>query len=85
MKSIKMTLAAVALSSIAFGSMAAELVNQAPLNQQQIGVISASGSTNLTSLENQLSEKANAAGAKSFRITSTSGNNKLNGTAVIYN
>ncbi|ORM70074.1 multiple stress resistance protein BhsA [Pantoea rwandensis] len=85
MKSIKMTLAAVALSSIAFGSMAADLVNQAPLNQQQIGVISASGSTNLTSLENQLSEKANAAGAKSFRITSTSGNNKLNGTAVIYN
>jgi Protein of unknown function (DUF1471). len=85
MKSIKMTLAAVALSSIAFGSMAAELVNQAPLNQQQVGVISASGSTNLTSLENQLSEKANAAGAKSFRITSTSGNNKLNGTAVIYN
>ena len=85
MKSIKMTLAAVALSSIAFGSMAAELVNQAPLNQQQIGVISASGSTNLTSLENQLAAKANAAGAKSFRITSTSGNNKLNGTAVIYN
>ncbi|MDF7630413.1 DUF1471 domain-containing protein [Pantoea sp. Al-1710] len=85
MKSIKMVLAAVALSSIAFGSMAAELVNQAPLNQQQIGVVSASGSTNLTSLENQLSEKANAAGAKSFRITSTSGNNKLNGTAVIYN
>ncbi|MDI9275795.1 DUF1471 domain-containing protein [Pantoea sp. EABMAA-21] len=85
MKSIKMVLAAVALSSIAFGSMAAELVNQAPLNQQQIGVVSASGSTNLASLENQLSEKASAAGAKSFRITSTSGNNKLNGTAVIYN
>lgn len=85
MKSIKLTLAAVALSSIAFGSMAADLVNEAPLNQQQIGVISASGSTNLTSLENQLAEKASAAGAKSFRITSTSGNNKLNGTAVIYN
>lgn len=85
MKSIKLTLAAVALSSIAFGSMAADLVNEAPLNQQQIGVVSASGSTNLTSLEDQLAEKANAAGAKSFRITSTSGNNKLNGTAVIYN
>ena len=85
MKSIKLTLAAVALSSIAFGSMAADLVNEAPMNQQQVGVISASGSTNLTSLENQLSEKANVAGAKSFRITSTSGNNKLNGTAVIYN
>lgn len=85
MKSIKLTLAAVALSSIAFGSMAADLVNEAPMNQQQIGVVSASGSTNLTSLENQLAEKASAAGAKSFRITSTSGNNKLNGTAVIYN
>ncbi len=85
MKSIKLTLAAVALSSIAFGSVAAELVNEAPVNQQQIGVISASGSTNLSSLENQLAEKASAAGAKSFRITSTSGNNKINGTAVIYN
>ena len=85
MKSIKLTLAAVALSSIAFGSVAAELVNEAPLNQQQIGVISASGSTNLSSLENQLAEKASAAGAKSFRITSISGNNKINGTAVIYN
>ncbi len=85
MKSIKLTLAAVALSSIAFGSIAAELVNEAPLNQQKVGVISASGSTNLSSLENQLAEKASAAGAKSFRITSTSGNNKLNGTAVIYN
>ncbi|KGT91627.1 membrane protein [Erwinia typographi] len=85
MKNIKLAVAAVMLSTLSFGSMAAELVTSAPDNQQKIGVISATGSTNLTSLESQLSEKAELAGAKSFRITSTSGQNNLHGTAVIYN
>lgn len=85
MKNIKLALAAVILGSVSFASLAAEQVDSAPANQQKIGVISATGSTNLTSLENQLSEKAELAGAKSFRITSTSGQNNLHGTAVIYN
>ncbi len=85
MKNIKLAVAAVMLSTLSFGSMAADLVTSAPDNQQKIGVISATGSTNLTSLESQLSEKAELAGAKSFRITSTSGQNNLHGTAVIYN
>lgn len=85
MKNIKLAVAAVILSTLSFGSMAADLVTSAPDNQQKIGVISATGSTNLTSLESQLSEKAELAGAKSFRITSTSGQNNLHGTAVIYN
>ncbi|MGE9552062.1 multiple stress resistance protein BhsA [Erwinia amylovora] len=85
MKNIKLALAAVILGSVSFASLAAEQVDSAPVNQQKIGVISATGSTNLTSLENQLSEKAELAGAKSFRITSTSGQNNLHGTAVIYN
>ncbi|WP_158781362.1 YdgH/BhsA/McbA-like domain containing protein [Pantoea sp. BAV 3049] len=85
MKNIKFALAAVVLGSISFASLAADQVDSAPANQQKIGVISATGSTNLTSLENQLSEKAELAGAKSFRITSTSGQNNLHGTAVIYN
>ncbi|WP_409429871.1 DUF1471 domain-containing protein [Pantoea sp.] len=33
----------------------------------------------------RLAQKAEAAGAKSFRITSTSGDNNLHGTAIIYN
>jgi multiple stress resistance protein BhsA len=85
MKNIKLVIAAAVLSSLSFGSMAAELVTSAPADQQKLGVISATGSTNLASLEAQLSEKAQGAGAKSFLITSTSGQNNLHGTAIIYN
>lgn len=55
MKNIKLAVAAVILGSLSFGSMAADLVSSAPDNQQKIGVISATGSTNLASLESQLS------------------------------
>ncbi|NEG82607.1 multiple stress resistance protein BhsA [Pantoea agglomerans] len=84
MKSINMMVVAAVLSGLSFASVAAQQVSSTPLNQQKIGVISATGSTNLLSLEQQLSEKASDAGAKSFRITSTSGSNNLHGTAVLY-
>ncbi|WP_312054580.1 multiple stress resistance protein BhsA [Pantoea brenneri] len=84
MKSISMMVVAALLGGLSFASMAAQQVTQSPLDQQKIGVISATGSTNLTSLEQQLSDRASDVGAKSFRITSTSGNNNLHGTAVIY-
>lgn len=83
MKTLKMTLAAIALTSVSFAGFAADIVGQDPVNQQQVGVISATG-TNLSSLESQLSTKADAAGAKSFRITSTTGNNRMHATAEIY-
>ncbi len=83
MKTLKMTLAAIALTSVSFAGFAADIVGQDPVNQQQVGVISATG-TNLSSLESQLSAKADAAGAKSFRITSTTGNNRMHATAEIY-
>ncbi|MCJ7926086.1 MAG: DUF1471 domain-containing protein [Pantoea vagans] len=83
MKRINMMVAAV-LSGFSFASVAAQQVSSTPLDQQKIGVISATGSTNLTSLEQQLSEKASDVGAKSFRITSTSGSNNLHGTAILY-
>ncbi|KGT91628.1 membrane protein [Erwinia typographi] len=83
MKTLKMTLAAIALTSVSFTGFAADIVGQDPVNQQQVGVISATG-TNLSSLESQLSAKADAAGAKSFRITSTTGNNRMHATAEIY-
>ncbi|WP_419964042.1 multiple stress resistance protein BhsA [Pantoea vagans] len=84
MKTIKSTLAALALTTLAFGASAADLVTSEPANQQPVGTISVLGGTNLSSVEAQLSAKADEAGAKSFRITSTSGQNKLHGTAVIY-
>ncbi|AMG58688.1 multiple stress resistance protein BhsA [Pantoea vagans] len=84
MKRINMMVAAVVLSGLSFASVAAQQVSSTPLDQQKIGVISATGSTNLTSLEQQLSEKASDVGAKSFRIISTSGSNNLHGTAILY-
>lgn len=84
MKSINMMVVAAVLSGLSFASVAAQQVSSTPLDQQKIGVISATGSTNLLSLEQQLSEKASDAGVKSFRITSTSGSNNLHGTAVLY-
>ncbi|WP_034914704.1 DUF1471 domain-containing protein [Erwinia sp. 9145] len=74
------TLLLTALSSSTF---AAELIDNAPAQQQEVGVISVSG-TNLSSMESQLAEKADAAGAKSFRIVSTTGNNRMHATAAIY-
>lgn len=84
MKNVKYAVAAIALSVVSFGSFAADLVNSAPANQQQVGVISATGGSNLSSLESQLADKAAQSGAKSFQITSTSGQNNLHGTAVIF-
>ncbi|WP_307743187.1 YdgH/BhsA/McbA-like domain containing protein [uncultured Pantoea sp.] len=84
MKRISMIVAAALLSGLSFTSVAAQQVSSTPLDQQRVGVISATGSSNLTSLEHQLSEKASDAGAKSFRITSTSGSNNLHGTAILY-
>lgn len=84
MNTIRTTLAALALTTLAFGASAADLVTSEPANQQPVGTIAVQGGSNLTSVEAQLSAKADEAGAKSFRITSTSGQNKLHGTAVIY-
>jgi hypothetical protein len=50
----------------------------------KIGVVSAEGATTLDGLEAKLAEKAEAAGATGYSITSANTNNKLSGTAVIY-
>ncbi len=84
MKSIKSLIAIAALSSLSFASVAAVEVQATPAGQQQAGVISANAGTNLSSLQNELAQKADEMGAKSFRITSVTGPNTLHGTAVIY-
>lgn len=84
MKNVKMTIAALALATVSFSSMAATLVNSAPANQEKIGVISANSSNDLSSLQRQLNDKANEAGATSYRIIGASGDNYLHGTAELY-
>ena len=46
--------------------------------------VSADGASTLDALEAKLAEKAAAAGASGYSITSATNNNKLSGTAVIY-
>ena len=85
MKTIKYAVAAVALSALSFGAFAAEPVTNAQAQTlNKIGVVSAEGATTLDGLEAKLAEKASAAGASGYTITSANPNNKLSGTAVIY-
>jgi len=79
-----MTIAALALATVSFSSMAATLVDSAPANQEKIGVISANSGNDLSSLQRQLNAKANEAGATSYRIIGASGDNYLHGTAELY-
>lgn len=50
----------------------------------KIGVISASNAGTLDELIAKLSDKADKKGASSFKVLSTTGNNKLHGVAEIY-
>lgn len=85
MKNIKYIAPALILSFASFASVAAtQIQHNESTNLNKIGVISANNASTLTDLESILAKKANAAGAKSFAITSTTGNNKIHGTAVLY-
>lgn len=86
MKSIKYFAVAAALTVASFSALSADEINSAQaVDQQAVGVVSVSGATNLSSLEASLADKAEQAGAKSYRIVSTTGNNNLHGTAALYN
>ncbi|WP_340611709.1 multiple stress resistance protein BhsA [Xenorhabdus bharatensis] len=82
MKTSKYIIALLALSTISFGSMAAVEVKSA--TGEKIGIVSVTGAETLEALTDQLSKKADEAGAKYFRIIAASGQNHLNGTAEIY-
>ena len=84
MKNVKTLIAAAVLSSLSFASVAAVQVQATPAGQQEIGTVAVTAGTNLSSVENQLAQKAQASGASSYRITSVSGSDKLHGTAVLY-
>lgn len=63
---------------------AAQEINYAD-GKEKIGVVSASNAYTLDDLSNALSRKADEQGATSFKILSTTGNNRLHGVAEIYN
>ena len=70
MKNVKTLAIAAVLSSLSFASFAAVQVQATPADQHKVGNIAASAGPNLESLEQQLSQKADEMGAKSYRITS---------------
>ncbi|MGY5957462.1 multiple stress resistance protein BhsA [Kosakonia sp. BK9b] len=84
MTNVKPFFAAAVLSSLSFASFAAVEVQSAPAGQQELATVGVSASTNLSSVENKLAQKAEQMGAKSYRITSVTGTDKLHGTAVLY-
>ncbi|MEE3651605.1 MULTISPECIES: multiple stress resistance protein BhsA [unclassified Brenneria] len=85
MKNVKLFAAAAVLATVSFGASAADYISaQQARNQEKVGVVTATA-RNLDSLQAQLAEKAEKAGAKSYAITSATGNNQLRGTATLYN
>ncbi|WP_373856600.1 DUF1471 domain-containing protein [Klebsiella variicola] len=62
---------------------AAQEINRAD-EKEKIGVVSSSNAYTLDDLSNALSRKADEQGATSFKILSTTGNNRLHGVAEIY-
>lgn len=62
---------------------AAQKINDTQ-GKQKIGVVSAGNQLTLDSLSSVLSRKADEKGARYYKITSASGNNKMHGTAEIF-
>jgi len=84
MKSILSAFFAIALSGMAFNSLAATEVSQ-PDNLTKIGIVSdSSGALTLGELAMNLSGKADKAGANAYRIISAGGDNHYFGVAEIF-
>ncbi|RJK66974.1 hypothetical protein CMV60_09520 [Serratia marcescens] len=86
MKNVKIFATAVLLATASFATFAADLPTSQPAaDAQKIGVVTVSGAANLSALESELASKAAASGASSYRIVAAGGQNKLYGTAEIFN
>lgn len=82
MKAILITTLVMGFISVSTASAAQE-INRAD-GKEKIGVVSASNAYTLDELSDVLSRKADVQGATSFKILSTTGDNRLHGIAEIY-
>lgn len=82
MKAILITTLVMGFISVSTASAAQE-INRAD-GKEKIGVVSASNAYTLDELSDVLSRKADVQGATSFKILSTTGDNRLHGVAEIY-
>lgn len=84
---IMTTIAALSLlSAVSFGASAAKLVSsQQAENLQPMGTISVSGVNGVpTDIRQQLSDKADSKGAKSYRVIEAHNDGAYHATAEIY-
>ncbi|MFU2314877.1 peroxide/acid stress response protein YhcN [Rahnella sp. PCH160] len=84
---IMTTIAALSLlSAVSFGASAAQLVsNQQAENLQPMGTISVSGVNGVpTDIRQELSDKADNKGAKSYRVIEAHNDGAYHATAEIY-
>ncbi|HBX2649108.1 multiple stress resistance protein BhsA [Klebsiella pneumoniae] len=82
MKALLIATLVMGVISVSSASAAQE-INHAD-GKEKIGVVSASNAYTLDELSDALSRKADEQGATSFKILSTTGNNRLHGVAEIY-
>ncbi|HCS5125472.1 TPA: DUF1471 domain-containing protein [Escherichia coli] len=82
MKALLITTLVMGFISVNAASAAQE-INHAD-GKEKICVVSTSNAYTLDDLSNALSRKADEQGATSFKILSTTGNNRLHGVAEIY-
>ncbi|HCD7553303.1 TPA: DUF1471 domain-containing protein [Citrobacter farmeri] len=82
MKALLITTLVMGFISVNAASAAQE-INHAD-GKEKIGVVSTSNAYTLDELSNALSRKADEQGATSFKILSTTGNNRLHGVAEIF-
>ncbi|MGC0842445.1 MULTISPECIES: YdgH/BhsA/McbA family protein [Enterobacterales] len=82
MKTLFITTLVMGFISVNVAS-AAQDINHAD-GKEKMGVVSASNAYTLDELSDVLSRKADEQGATSFKILSTTGDNRLHGIAEIY-
>ncbi|MCS3603182.1 multiple stress resistance protein BhsA [Buttiauxella sp. BIGb0471] len=82
MKTLLITTLVMGFISVNAASAAQE-INHAD-GKQKMGVVSASNAYTLEELSHTLSRKTDEQGATSFKILSTTGDNRLHGVAEIY-
>lgn len=83
MKTTKGIITAMIFGVFSAGALAAVPV-ESDSGLQKMGSVSASGATTLSGLHDELAQKAEAAGASSYRIVAAGGENQMHGTAIIY-
>lgn len=83
MKMTTFILSAALTGLFSAGAMAATLVNSGS-GLEKVGTVSATGALTLSDLNAELAQKAQDAGASSYRIVAAGGENQLHGVAEIY-